>query len=87
MRALDELAVRWPIGTLPDACRWLLNTQLLFLRKDTDNRNKDFDDEQWTLQEHFWEKDIPEAATTISQEESDVEIGGSSEGRARTGSY
>ena len=34
MRALDELTVRWAAGTLPDARRWLLNTQLLFLRKD-----------------------------------------------------
>ena len=59
MRALDQLTVRWAVGTLPDACRWLLDTQLLFLRKDTDTENKDFDDEQWTLEEHFWEKDIP----------------------------
>jgi hypothetical protein len=33
-RALDQLTVRWAIGDLPVCCRWLLNTQALFLKKD-----------------------------------------------------
>lgn len=74
MRALDELTVRLAAGTLPDACRWLLNTQALLLRKDVDNKNKGFDDKQWTLEEHFWEEDKPEAAT-MSQEEADAGMG------------
>ena len=68
MRALDELTVRWAAGTLPDACRWLLNSQLLFLRKDTDGKNKDFDDERWTLEELSWDADVPEAATIVQED-------------------
>ena len=44
MRAFDELTVRWAAGTVPDACRWFLNTQLLFLRKDVEGKNNDFYD-------------------------------------------
>ena len=80
MRALDELTVRWAAGTLPDACVWLLNTQPLFLRKDVEGKNKDFDDEQWTLEELSWDADIPEAATT-AQEDVDEEMAGVSEGQ------
>ena len=68
MRALDELTVRWAAGTLPDARRWLLNTQLLFLRKDTEGKNKDFDDEQWTLEELSCDADVPEAATIVQED-------------------
>lgn len=46
-RALDELTVRWAIGALPSTCRWLLNTQVLFLRKQREQVNKDFDDDDW----------------------------------------
>ena len=35
-RALDKLTVRWAQGSLPATCRWLLNTRVLFLRKDRD---------------------------------------------------
>ena len=58
MRALDELTVRWAAGTLPDACRWLLDTQLLLFREDTEGKNNDFDDEQWTLEELSWDADV-----------------------------
>ena len=43
------------------------------MRKDTENKNKDFDDEQWTLEEHSWDADIPEAAT-MTQEDADAEM-------------
>ena len=46
-RALDTLTVRWATGSLPDQCRWLLNTRVLFLRKDRDPVDKDFDDMDW----------------------------------------
>ena len=71
MRALDELTVRWAAGTLLEACRWLLNTQLLFLRKDVESKNKDFEDEQWKLEDHSWDVDIPEAEM-MTQEEADA---------------
>ena len=36
---------------LPDVessvCRWLLNTQVIFLRKDREPANKVFDDDEW----------------------------------------
>ena len=84
MRALDELTVRWATGTLPDACRWLLDTQLLFLKKDTANKNKDFDDEQWTLEEHPWDADFPEAATLL-HEDADAEMKEVDEGKPGQG--
>ena len=71
VRALDELTVRQAAGTLAEARRWLLNTQLLFLRKDVESKNKDFDDEQWTLEDHPWDVDIPEAEM-MTQEEADA---------------
>lgn len=40
-RVLDELTVRWAINRLPTACRWLLNTQVLFLNKDKESTSKD----------------------------------------------
>ena len=47
-RALDTLTVRWAIGDLPDCCRWLLDTQLMFLRKERELVCKHFSDEEWT---------------------------------------
>ena len=69
---------------MPGACRWLLTTQLLFLRKDAKSKNKDFDDEQWTLEEHPWDADIPEAAT-MTQEEADAVMNGVDERRPEQG--
>lgn len=47
VRVLDELTVRWAINTLPSSCRWLLNTQVLFLTKAKEPACKHFDDEEW----------------------------------------
>ena len=47
VRALDTLAVLWAVNRLPPTCAWLLNTQILFLRKDREPRDKTFDDEAW----------------------------------------
>ena len=33
-RDLDILAIKWAIGDLPEECRFLLNTQLIFLKKE-----------------------------------------------------
>ena len=46
-RALDELTVRWAVNALPDSCRWLLNTQVLFLTKIREPTCKELDDEEW----------------------------------------
>ena len=46
-RALDQLTIRWGAGDLPDCCRWLLNTQVLFLREDREVECKQFSDEDW----------------------------------------
>ena len=47
VKAMDELTFRWATNTLPEACRWLLNTQILFLRKDREPTRKIFDDSEW----------------------------------------
>ena len=53
VRALDALTVGWATNNLPMSCRWLLNTQVLFLQKDQDEVQKDFDDDEWL-------QDVPE---------------------------
>ena len=32
---------------LPTTCRWMLNTLVVFLKKDRDPTTKEFDDEEW----------------------------------------
>ena len=46
-RCLDELTVRWATNQLPRACRWVLNTQVLFLVKGHTPTSKEFDDNEW----------------------------------------
>ena len=41
------LTIRWAIGDLPQECRFLLNTQLMFLKKEKDPTSKQFDDDEW----------------------------------------
>jgi len=67
-RVLDELTVLLAVGQLPPTCRWILNTQLLFLSKAKDPHDKLFDQESW-LEEHQHivaglNQDIPEALVT-----------------------
>ncbi len=66
-RCLDELTVRWASNKLPATCRWLLNTQVLFLMKEREPSNKEFDDFEWldaslegTGDE--WLQSVPESA-------------------------
>ena len=47
VRCLDDLTVRWATGNVPDSCRWLLNTQVLFLKKGQEPTSKEFDDNDW----------------------------------------
>ena len=45
-RGLDILTVKWATGDLPEECRFLLNTQLMFLGKEKDPTSKQFDDDE-----------------------------------------
>ena len=42
---LDVLAVKWATGDLPEECRFLLDTQLIFLKKAKTETTKMLDDE------------------------------------------
>ena len=46
-RGLDILTIKWAIGDLPEECRFLLNTQLMFSKKEKDPTSKQFDDDEW----------------------------------------
>ena len=64
-RALAKLAVLWAVGVLPNSCRWPLNMQLLFLRKDREPECNQFNDEEWTQYCNAGpQDDVPEAAVT-----------------------
>ena len=41
------VAIKWATGDLPEECRFLLNTQLIFLKKEKDPTTKQFDDDEW----------------------------------------
>ena len=45
-RGLDILTIKWATGDLPEECRFLLNTQLMFLKKEKDPTLKQFDDDE-----------------------------------------
>ena len=38
-RVLDVLTVKWAMGDLPEARRFLLDTELMFLKKETHNKD------------------------------------------------
>ena len=46
-QGLDILMVKWATGDLPEECRFLLNTQLMFPKKEKDPTTKQFDDDEW----------------------------------------
>ena len=37
----------WAAGDVPEECRFLLNTQLMFLKKEMEPTSKQFDDDEW----------------------------------------
>ena len=41
------LTIKWATGDLPEECRFLLNTQLMFVKKEKDPTSKQFDDDEW----------------------------------------
>ena len=46
-RGLDILTIKWATGDLLEECRFLLNTQLISLKKEKDPTTKQFDDDEW----------------------------------------
>ena len=69
---LDILTSKWATGDLPEECRFLLNTQLMFLKKEKDPSTKQFDDDEWIrLRTEAQEAttDIPEDSVTYEQQE------------------
>ena len=46
-RVLDVVTVKWATGDLPEECRFLLDTQLIFLKKKKEPTTKMFDDDEW----------------------------------------
>ena len=74
-RVLDILTVVLATGEFPEDCRFLLNTQLMFLKKPKDSSAKIFDDDEWLrslteAQEII--ADIPEECVTYDQEGVDL---------------
>ena len=46
-RGLGILTIKWATGDLQEECRFLLNTQLMFLKKEKDPTSKQLDDDEW----------------------------------------
>ena len=62
------------MGDLPKECRFLLNTQLMFLKKEKEPTSKQFDDDEWirSLTEALEvTTDIPEDSVTYDQQDVD----------------
>ena len=48
-RVLDILAVMWATGDIPEERQFVLNTKVMFLKKEKDtSTTKIFDDDEWT---------------------------------------
>ena len=47
LQRLDIPTNKWATGDLLEECRFLLNTQLMFLKKEKDPTSKQFDDDEW----------------------------------------
>ena len=65
-RILDILTVEWVTGDIPEAFRFLLNTQLIFLKKDKYPTANMFDEEAWIrslTEAQEIAADIPEECT------------------------
>ena len=68
VRCLDDLTVAWATNTLPPVCRWMLNTQALFLVKEKEPSCKYFNDEEWL-------QAVPEADVAEVGPEMEVDTG------------
>ena len=73
-RGPDILTIKWATGDLPEECRILLNTQLMFLKKEKDPTTKQFDDDEWIrllTEAREVTTDIPEDGVTHDQQDVD----------------
>ena len=48
LQALDVMTVKWAIGTISEACRFFLNMQLKFLKKEGEPTSKVHEGEEWS---------------------------------------
>ena len=73
-RGIDILTIKWATGDLPEECRFLLNTQLMFLKKEKYPTSKQFDDGQWIrslAEAQEITTDVPEDSVVYDQQEVD----------------
>ena len=73
-RGLDILTVKWATGDVPEECRFLLNTELMFLKKEKDPTSKQFYDDEWIrslAEAQDVTIDIPEDSVTYDQQDVD----------------
>ena len=71
---LDILTIKWAMGDLAEECRFLLSTQLMFLKKEKDPTSKQFDDDEWIrslAEAQEATSDIPEDSVTYDQQDVD----------------
>ena len=71
---LDILTIKWATGDLLEECRFLLNTQLMFHKKEKDPTTKQFDDGGWIrslTEAQEVTTDIPEDSVTYEQQDVD----------------
>ena len=72
-QGLDIFTIKWAMGDLPGECRFLLNTQLMFLKKDP--TSKQFDDDEWIrslTEEQEVTTDITADSVTYDQHDVDT---------------
>ena len=75
-RGFDILTIKWATGDLPEECRFVLNTQVMFLKKEKDPTTKQFDDDEWTrslTEAQEVSTDVPEYSVTYDQQDVDPE--------------
>ena len=66
----------WATRDLPEECRFLLNTQLMFLKKEKDPTSKQFDDDEWLRSLTAGQEattDIPQDSVSYDQQDVDPE--------------
>ena len=66
----------WATGDLPEECRFLLNTQSMFLKKKKDGTSKQLDDDEWIRSLTDAQEvttDAPEDSVTHQQQEVDLQ--------------
>ena len=71
-RELDTVKIKWATGDLPEECRFLLDTHLMFLKKEKDPTSKQFDDDEWIrslTEAQEVTTDVPEDSVTYDQQE------------------